>query len=44
MFTYSMLADVVGELGDVDRALQLLELLAPYAERNAMAPPEASAG
>jgi tetratricopeptide (TPR) repeat protein len=43
-FTYSMLADIVGELRDVDRALRLFELLVPYAERNAMAPPEASAG
>jgi tetratricopeptide (TPR) repeat protein len=43
-FTYAMLADVVGELGDVDHALRILGLLAPYAERNAMAPPEASAG
>jgi tetratricopeptide (TPR) repeat protein len=43
-FTLSVLADVVSELGDATLAKGLYEQLAPYAQRNAMAPPEASAG
>jgi tetratricopeptide (TPR) repeat protein len=43
-FTLSVLADVVGELGDAALAAPLLERLAPYARRNAMASPEASMG
>jgi tetratricopeptide (TPR) repeat protein len=43
-FGFSMLADVVAQLGDLELAAVLHERLAPYAARNAMAPPEASAG
>jgi tetratricopeptide (TPR) repeat protein len=43
-FTYSVLADVVREIGDPSLAVPLFERLAPYAQRNAMAPPEASVG
>ena len=43
-FSLSLLADVVGEVGDVALAAPLADRLAPFRLRNAMAPPEASVG
>jgi len=44
MFTLSVMADTVAELGETEPAARIADRLAPYAHRNAMAPPEASAG